>query len=74
MKMKKRYCFGNYVYDEYEDDFSNYDYEKAYEIIQSRMDEYRACREGLIWSATLTLLPQKRTDLSGIVKEHCLVS
>lgn len=36
------YCFGNYVYDKYEDDFSNYDYEKAYEIIQSRMDEYRA--------------------------------
>ena len=36
------YCFGNYVYDEYDDDFSNYDYEKVYEIIQSRIDEYRA--------------------------------
>ncbi|MBO4702290.1 MAG: hypothetical protein J5625_06490 [Lachnospiraceae bacterium] len=33
------YCFGNYLYDKYDDDFSNY--EKVYEIIQSRIEEDR---------------------------------
>lgn len=35
------YCFGNYLYDKYDDDFSNYDYKKVYEIIQSRIEEDR---------------------------------
>lgn len=35
------YCYGNRLYDDYDDDFTGYDFEEIYEIIQSRVDESR---------------------------------
>lgn len=35
------YCYGNYLYDKYSDDFTGYDFKEVYEIIQSRVDESR---------------------------------
>lgn len=35
------YCYGNCLYDDNSDDFTGYDFEEIYEIIQSRVDESR---------------------------------
>lgn len=35
------YCYGNRLYDDKYDDFTGYDFEEIYEIIQSRVDESR---------------------------------
>lgn len=35
------YCYGNCLYDDRSDDFTGYDFEEIYEIIQSRVDESR---------------------------------
>ncbi len=34
-------CYGNYLFDEYHDDFSKYAFEEVYEIIQSRVNDAR---------------------------------
>lgn len=35
------YCYGNRLYDDKYDDFTGYDFEEIYEIVQSRVDESR---------------------------------
>ena len=35
------YCYGNYLYDKYNDNFVECDYEEVYEIIQSRVNDAR---------------------------------
>jgi hypothetical protein len=35
------YCFGNYLFDKYSDDFTECDYDEVYEIIKNRVEEAR---------------------------------
>lgn len=59
------YCYGNYLYDKYCDDFTGYDFEEVYEIIQSRVDESRRQADTFNQQLTTSLENDPEIEISA---------
>lgn len=59
------YCYGDYLYDDYHDDFTGYDFEKIYEIIQARVDEFRFQADEFDEQLTASLASDSTINISS---------